>query len=306
MSSLNNLTVFGTGTLGSQIMMQAAYAGKKVLGYDISEEILAGLTDRWEWMRTHYRKDVQDFTDEKFDEAISRISTTTSVKDAMADADVVIEAVPENLELKHQLWREISAVDPGKAVLATNSSYLLPSEIAPAVGRADRFGALHFANMVWRANNGEVMGHDGTDADALDAIAQFAEEINLRVFRVLKENRGYLLNAQLVPLLAEAAKLYVNGVGSFDEINESFKVALSIPVGMMDVYDIVGFRVAYEINAASDDPVKREFAKVMKRGIDNGKAGLGDGEGFYTYDAEGNKTGISDQFPAVWESSLVS
>src|SRR5690606_38526351 len=139
----------------------------------------------------------------------------------------------------------------------------------------NRFGALHFANMVWRANNGEVMGHAGTDPDALDAIAQFAEEINLRVFRVHKENRGYLLNAQLVPLLKEAGKLYAGGIGGVEEINESLRLALGLPVGMMDVFDIVGFKVAYEICSVDEDPVVREFGRVMKVGIDNGKAGIG-------------------------------
>lgn len=301
MPDLNNLTVLGTGVLGSQIMMQAAYAGKTVVGYDVSAEILGALTDRWEWMRAHYRKDLPDFTDAKFDEAIARISTTTDMGEAMAQADIVIEAVPENLELKHTVWRQLSEVDPGKAILATNSSYFLPSEIAPAVGRANRFGALHFANMVWRANTGEVMGYAGTDPDVLDAIAQFAEEINLRVFRVRKENRGYVLNAQLVPLLKDAGKLYANGISSFDEINESLKVGLSLPIGMMDVFDIVGFKVAYEMYVEDEDPGVREFAKVMKLGIDNGKSGIGDGEGFYVYDKDGTKTGKTTQFPDIWE-----
>lgn len=303
MFTLNNLTVFGTGVLGSQIMMQAAYAGKSVVGYDISDEILDELKDRWEWMRKHYRKDLESFTDEKFNEAISRISTTTSVKEAMANADMVIEAIPENLELKHKVWGQISEVDPGNAILATNSSYLLPSEIAPAVGRSNRFGALHFANMVWRANNGEVMGHDGTDPEVLEAIAQFAKEINLRVFHVRKETRGYLINAQLVPLLKDVARLYVNGVSSFAEINDSLKLALSLPVGMMDVFDIVGFNVCYEAYRDDEDADVREFANVMKIGIDNGKTGIGDGEGFYTYNEDGDKTGLSSQLPAVWEKS---
>src|SRR5699024_10495115 len=99
----------------------------------------------------------------------------------------------------------------------------------------------------------------------------------------------------------DAGKLYAFGIGSFDEINESLKVGLSLPVGMMDVFDIVGFGVAYEMYVNDEDPGVREFAKVMKIGLDNGKSGMGDGEGFYTYDEAGNKTGMTDQFPAVWE-----
>ncbi|MFJ6263084.1 3-hydroxyacyl-CoA dehydrogenase NAD-binding domain-containing protein [Rhodococcus erythropolis] len=301
MTALSSLTVFGTGVMGSQIMMQAAYAGKTVVGYDISDEILETLEGRWEWMRRFYRRDLAGFTDKKFDEAISRITTTTSVKNALAAADIVIEAVPENLELKHKLWEQISAVDPGHAILTTNSSYFLPSEIAPSVRRSNRFAALHFATRVWLANIGESMGHDGTDPDVLDAIAQFGEEINLRVFRVRKEVRGYLLNAQIVPLIKEAARLYVNGVGTFDEINESFKVGLAAPTGVVDTFDSAGFNVFHDIFANDEDPSLREFANVMKIGIANGKTGLGDGEGFYTYAEDGRKTGLSNQIPPVWE-----
>jgi 3-hydroxyacyl-CoA dehydrogenase len=301
MPTLENLTVFGAGVMGSQIMMQAAYAGKTVVGYDISDEILDALKGRWEWMRTYYRRDLDGFTDEKFDQATSRISTTTSVKAAMANADMVIEAVPEDLHLKRTLWEEISAVEPGHAILTTNSSYFLPSEITPSVRRSNRFAALHFATRVWLANIGEFMGHDGTDPDTLDAIAQFGEEINLRVFRVRKETRGYLLNAQIVPLIKEAARLYVNGIGTFDEINESFKVGLAAPTGVVDTFDSAGFNVFYSIFANDEDPSLREFANVMKIGIENGKTGLGDGEGFYTYAEDGRKTGLSNQVPSVWE-----
>lgn len=91
------------------------------------------------------------------------------------------------------------------------------------------------------------MGREGADSDVLDAIAQFGEEINLRVFRVREGVRGYLLNAQIVPLFKEAARLYVNGVGTFDEINESFKVGLAAPSGVVDTFDSAGFNVFHDI-----------------------------------------------------------
>lgn len=299
-SDFNNVAVLGTGTLGSQIIMQAAYAGKNVAAYDISDEVLAKLPDRWEWMRGFYRNDLEDFTEEKFDEAIARITPTTDLKAATENADIVIESVPENIDLKHKVYKELSGYVSDDCIVATNSSYLLPSEMALAVEKPERFGALHFANKVWKGNNGEIMGCDSTEPETLDAIEQFAKEINLRPFRVLKEVRGYILNAQLVPLLRNAVTLYANGVASYEDINDSFKVALQYPTGMIEVADTVGFPLLAYAWANEEDPKLREWAAAAGEAVKAGKGGLGDGEGFYKYDEQGNVVGKGTAFPDVW------
>lgn len=300
MCTFDNVAVLGTGTLGSQIIMQAAYAGKQVVAYDISDDILSKLPARWEWMRTFYRADVDGFTDEKFDAAISRITPTSDLKVATEHADIVIEAVPENIDLKHRVYREVSGYVSDDCILATNSSYLLPSEIAPAVSRPERFATLHFANKVWKGNTGEIMGCDATAPETLDAIEEFATQINLHPFRVLKETRGYILNAQLVPLLKTALTLYSNGVASFEDINDSFKVALQYQTGLIEVADTVGFPLLSAAWASEEDPKLREWTAAAAEAVKQGKGGLGDGEGFYRYDAQGNNLGKGSTFPDVW------
>ncbi|MGO1634280.1 MAG: 3-hydroxyacyl-CoA dehydrogenase NAD-binding domain-containing protein, partial [Corynebacterium variabile] len=143
MSEIQNVTVLGAGVLGSQIVMQAAYAGKNVVAYDIKQEFLDKLPARWEWMRGHYAKDLSAFTAEKFDDAVGRITTSTDIAEAVGDADVVIEAVPENLDLKKEVWGNVGKAVKDSAILLTNSSSLRPSDFADATGRADRFLALH-------------------------------------------------------------------------------------------------------------------------------------------------------------------
>lgn len=298
MQNMQKVAVLGTGVLGSQIIMQAAYHGKNVTAYDISDEILAKLPDRWEWMRGHYRDDLPDFTDEKFDAAITRITTTTVLAEAVGDADVVVEAVPENLELKKKVWAQVGEAAPAGAIFATNTSSLMPSTFADATGRPEQLGTLHFANMVWRANTGEVMGHPGTDPAVLDALVEFATQIGLVPYRVRKESPGYLLNGLLIPFLEAGARLYVGGIGSVDDIDGIWRKATGSPQGPFEIYDVVGFNVAYNIQA--NNPQPSPFIEVLKRGIDNGKTGIADGEGFYTYDAQGQKTGVSSQFPEVW------
>ncbi|WP_236630907.1 3-hydroxyacyl-CoA dehydrogenase NAD-binding domain-containing protein, partial [Bifidobacterium aemilianum] len=124
---MKNLTVLGTGVLGSQIIFQAAYMGKHVVAYDIKDEILDKLPARWEYLRKGYKRDLPDATDEKLDAAVSRIRTSAGMAEALKDADIVIEAVPERLDIKQSTWKKVSDLAPAKSIFCTNSSTLLPS-----------------------------------------------------------------------------------------------------------------------------------------------------------------------------------
>src|SRR5699024_9964248 len=244
MTDITNVTVFGTGVLGSQIIMQAAYHGKTVTGYDISDELLAELPERWEWMRDYYRRDLPDFDEKRFAEAIASIRTTTDIPEAVADADLVIEAVPENLDLKKDVWTKIGQSAPEKTIFATNASTLRPSDFAAETGRPEKFLALHFANLVWRYNTGEVMVTPETDKKYFDIVLGFTAEIGLVPVPVLKETPGYLLNGLLVPWLSAGAELYVNGIANPADIDNVWRTATGSPAGPFQVYDTVGFNVA--------------------------------------------------------------
>lgn len=290
MTEISNVTVLGTGVLGSQIVMQAAYAGKTVVAYDISQEFLDKLPARWEWMRGHYSRDLADYTAEKFDAAVARISTSTDLAVAVGAADVVIEAVPENLGLKKEVWGNVGAAVPEHTILLTNSSSLRPSDFADATGHPDRFLALHFANMVWRSNTGEVMATAQTDPAVFTRTVEFAREINLQPFPIHKEIPGYLLNSLLIPWLNAGAQLYVAGAANPAVIDADWKVSTGSPNGPFEVYDVVGFNVAYNIITGSqpEGSPLRAFAEELKvKGIDAGKTGVADGAGFYEYDADG-------------------
>ncbi|QGG41477.1 3-hydroxyacyl-CoA dehydrogenase [Aeromicrobium yanjiei] len=283
---MQNLTVLGTGVLGSQIILQAAYHGKDVVAYDINDEILGKLPARWEFLRERYLADLPDATEEKVDAAVARIRPSSDLADALKDADLVIEAVPEVLDIKRDTWAKVAAVAPEKTIFATNSSTLLPSDIADATGRPERFLALHFANEIWRNNTGEVMGHAGTSADAFEDVARFAEQIGMVAIRVKKEQPGYVLNSLLVPLLSAAADLWVRGVADIETIDLTWRKATGAPAGPFQIFDVVGMETPYNLNVRSDDPVKREFAEIIKRDyIDKGRLGLAAGKGFYDYEA---------------------
>ena len=284
MAELTNVTVIGSGVLGSQIAFQAAYFGKTVTVYDISEEIVAKLPAKWEKLSALYVRDMAA-TPEQLAAATSRLSETTDLAAALADADVVIEAVPENLELKKKVWAQIGEAAPEKTIFCTNSSTLLPSDIAESTGHPERFLALHFANEVWRNNTGEVMGHAGTDPAAVDAVLAFAEQIGMVAIHVKKEQAGYILNTLLVPFLTAASHLWVNDIAQAEEIDKTWRTATGSPLGPFQILDHVGMETYYQINLnAGTEESRRVAERVKAEYIDKGYMGRDTGRGFYTYE----------------------
>ena len=197
----------------------------------------------------------------------------------------MIEAVPENLELKKKVWAQIGEAAPSDTLLCTNSSTLLPSDIAEATGHPERFLALHFANEVWRNNTGEVMGHAGTDPAAVQAVLQFAEEIGMVPIHIQKEQAGYILNTLLVPFLTAASHLWVNDIAQAEDIDRTWRTATGSPLGPFQILDHVGMETYYQINMnAGTEESQRVAERVKREFIDQGHMGRSSGQGFYTYE----------------------
>ncbi|TDU29337.1 3-hydroxyacyl-CoA dehydrogenase [Arthrobacter sp. JUb115] len=278
---LQRITVLGTGVLGTQIIFQTAYHGLPVIGYDISEQALAAANQRLDALVAQY---AQYFGNpQKAQSARESIELTSDLADAVREADLVIEAVPENLEIKAQTYRKLAVLAPEQAIFATNSSTLLPSNIAEFTGRPGQFLALHYANRIWSNNTGEVMGTPATTPEAYEAVVDFAERTGLVAIRVLKEQPGYVLNSLLVPFLQSASHLLVNGVADAQTIDKTWKLGTGAPHGPFEIYDIVGLNTAYNISRAGD-ATSQKFAELLKtQYIDQGKLGAAAGEGFYKY-----------------------
>lgn len=284
MSGFTHVTVIGSGVLGSQIAFQAAFFGKEVMVYDISEEILAELPTRWDRLAGFYVRDMEA-TEDQLEQTRSRLHHSADLAQALAEADVVIEAVPENLELKRKVWTQIGQAAPEKTVFCTNSSTLLPSDMAEATGRPERFLALHFANEVWKNNTGEVMGHAGTDPQVVQEVLDFAQQIGLVPIHVKREQPGYVLNSLLVPFLNAATHLWVEDIAEPEEIDKTWRTATGSPLGPFQILDVVGMETVYQINLNTGTEESRKVAQRIKSEfIDRGRLGRHDGGGFYTYD----------------------
>ena len=159
-----------------------------------------------------YPTEVAGATEAAAQETIKRIRLTTELASAVQGADLVIEAVPESLELKRDVFARIAAFAPPATVVVTNSSTLLPSDLMDSTGRPDRFLALHFANHIWVNNTAEVMGSPNTDPRVYQRVVAFAKDIGMVPIELHKEQPGYIVNSLLRPLLMAATDLLLRGV----------------------------------------------------------------------------------------------
>ena len=176
--TIKNVTIAGAGTLGSQIAWQTAFKGFDVTVYDAFEKGL----ERGKQFHQQFAQlfmATRGVSQQEIDETFSRLSYTTNLAEAVKNADLVSESIPENLEIKKAFYDELSKLAPEKTIFTTNSSTLLPSQYAEETGRPEKFLALHFANWIWDANIGEVMGHATTDAKYFDRVIEFSKEIGM-------------------------------------------------------------------------------------------------------------------------------
>lgn len=282
-----HITVAGSGVLGSQIAFQIAFKGFKVSVYDISDEALARAQERIEALKPRYQEDL-GATEKDVAEAYQRISFYTDLAEAVAEADLVIEAIPEVVQLKIDFYKKLGETAPAKTNFATNSSTLLPSQFAEATGRPKQFLALHFANEIWKNNTAEIMKHPGTDPKVFEDVIAFAKAIGMVALPLHKEQPGYILNSLLVPLLEAAQLLLVKDVADVETIDKTWMVATGAPLGPFAILDVVGINTAYHIGqakaSATGNPEFAKIAQLLKSDyIDQGKLGRATGEGFYKY-----------------------
>jgi 3-hydroxybutyryl-CoA dehydrogenase len=281
-----NITVAGSGVLGSQIAYQTAFKGFNVSVYDINDEALERAKERIEKLKLRYQEDL-NATNEEVDAAFNRMSFNSDLSKAVADADLVVEAVPELVDIKTDFYKKLGKVAPEKTIFATNSSTLLPSQFAEATGRPEKFLALHFANEIWKNNTAEIMKHPGTNESVFHDVIDFAEAIGMITLPLQKEQPGYILNSLLVPFLEAGQKLLLNGIADPETIDKTWMVATGSPKGPFAILDIVGVTTAYNIAHAKGQAGVKESKKLAellkKEYIDKGKLGTNSGEGFYKY-----------------------
>lgn len=308
---IKNVVVAGGGVLGSQIAYQSAYKGFNVTIWLRSEGSIGRCQPKLDRLHGVYLQTLEaaktnpaawanGFADERPDaagidqlkqraeDAYHAIKLTTSYEEAFKDADLVIEAIAEDPKQKIDLYTKMQEFLPEDAIIATNSSTMLPSTFASYTGRPQKYLALHFANEIWRFNTAEIMGHAGTDQKYYDQVVEFARAIGMVPLCLHKEQPGYILNSMLVPFLSAAEALWANDVADPQTIDTTWTIATGAPAGPFRILDIVGLTTAYNIglmDPRAKDPssVQAKIVERLKQKIDAGELGVNAGKGFYDY-----------------------
>lgn len=281
--AFQNITIAGTGVLGSKIVYQTALNGFKVTAYDLD---IDAAKQRVLALKDSYKRDLE-LTDEDFQAGLNNLTFTTNLEEAVQDADYVIEALPEELSIKADFYKQLSKLAPAKTIFASNSSTMVPSQLVKYVDRPQKFLNMHFANMIWKCNVAEIMGTDQTDPSVYQAVVDFARAIKMVPIEIHKEQPGYVLNSLLIPFVVSAMSLWVKGVADPETVDKDWMISTGAPVGPFIMLDDVGLRTVWnivnELYATQHKELFKQIADKLKEKIDAGQEGLESGEGFYKY-----------------------
>ena len=318
-----NIVVAGAGVLGSQIAFQTAYCGFNVTVLVRPEDDQKAIKKRFQKLFDTYIDTINVMgsklgktsdvwalgiaSPEEFNKrlciknakkAFNSIVIETNQQRALYDADLLIESITEDIKIKNSFYHEIEDLLPEKTVIVTNSSTLLPSKMAKATGREEKFLSLHFANNIWKYNISEIMVQPKTDEKYLKELEEFAKAIRMVPLVAKEEKSGYLLNSMLVPFLLSAMDLLANGVSDVETIDKAWTLGTGAPYGPFQILDVVGLETARYITLQYQkvpdifDPLFKKMMlpynydgmlKILDKMMSEGKTGKAAGEGFYKY-----------------------
>ncbi|WP_433189284.1 3-hydroxyacyl-CoA dehydrogenase [Actinoallomurus sp. CA-150999] len=286
MSRLENLTVLGAGVLGGQIAWHSAFNGKTVVVYDIAQDAIERCRTAHDQYADIYLSEL-GASQVDISAARNRLRFTTDLAEAVAHADLVIEAVPEIPEVKSAVYQEMAGLLSPDILIATNSSTFLPSDFASDTGRPEQFCALHFGNGIWAMNFAELMAHPGTSRATLTQVGEFAVEIGMVPIPVLKEQNGYIVNTWFVPLVNAAQTLVTNGIATPEDVDRTFMIG-GRAVGPLGMLDMVGMKTAYDVlvfwgRESSDAQMSANADYIKEHFLDKGLLGVRTGKGYYEY-----------------------
>jgi enoyl-CoA hydratase/3-hydroxyacyl-CoA dehydrogenase len=283
---IRKILVVGAGTMGHGIAEVAAIAGYRVAMVDISEDILKRALDRIRWSLSKLRE--RGALREDVESVISRISTGISIEDAARDADFVIEAVPENMDLKRQVFLTLDRSVPRHAILATNTSSLPIGEIASSTSRPDRVIGMHFFNPPPLMPLVEIIRGPQTSDEALRITLEVARKMGKEVVVVNRDIPGFIVNRLLSRLIEQACYMVEEQGYTVVAIDSALRYRAGLPMGVFELIDFTGIDVVASIfNEMSKRGFKARLCGSIADKYGKGELGMKSGRGFYTYPSPG-------------------
>jgi 3-hydroxyacyl-CoA dehydrogenase len=280
---IKKIAVLGAGLMGHGITQVAATAGFEVNMRDIEERFLSSGMEKIKWSLGKFAQKGR-ISEEDYKKALERIKTTVSLEEATKDVDFVIEAIPEKLKLKRQVFKEIDGYAPSHAILATNTSALPITEIAVATNRPGKVVGMHFFSPPQMMRLCEVIRGDKTSDETLNATIELGKKFGKEVVVCKKDIPGFIANRITTAGTNLVAWMVYKGEYTVEEVDAAAMHKAGMPMGMFGLMDFVGIDVGGSVAKFMDERWPGyDMCPLFKEKIEKGELGVKTGKGFYTY-----------------------
>lgn len=282
---VKKICVVGAGNMGHQIALQAAISGFQVSCTDLNATVLQGAQDfAANWLKGRVEK--QKLTEEEAQAIGQRLSFTSNLEEAAADADFVIEAIIEILEVKRKLFRQLDKICPPHTIFATNSSYIVSSRIADATDRPEKVLNMHFFNPALIMKLVEVVKGPHVSEETAEIAMEVCRALDKVPARVNKEIYGFIANRIFSAITQEACYLLDQNVASIEDIDLAVKNGLGHPMGPFQLLDLTGIDLEYDVlmeKFRSTGNIKDKPSPAIVERYAQGHYGRKTKKGFYEY-----------------------
>jgi enoyl-CoA hydratase/3-hydroxyacyl-CoA dehydrogenase len=281
---IKRITIIGAGVMGHSIAQIAAGSGYNVTIQDIEKKYIDGAKNRIEG---DLKRNIERgrMTEKEAKNLLHHLSFTLDFVEAVKSADLVVEAIPEKLDLKKQVWAKLSTASSEDAILTTNTSSLSITEIAKAVSNPKRFLGMHFFNPPAHMHLVEIIPGVETDLETVETVKEVAKKLGKTPVVVKKDVVGFIVNRVLITYLNEAAKLVESSEWTVQQVDSAMQYRAKMPLGPFMLSDLIGLDIVYNILKVFEENLGEEYAPggTIKKFFNEQKLGRKTGRGFYSY-----------------------